>query len=105
MFLNFVTICVIVEVVHGGCVKDPALKLGFTPDGEAHAKDVELISKDLKFKFDFGLEKKELLEKTLEALKAHFLHGQEIATGDVHSHVDETEHKVKESHVSIRKKF
>ncbi|PRD25190.1 UNVERIFIED_CONTAM: hypothetical protein NCL1_41634 [Trichonephila clavipes] len=99
MFLNFVTICLIFEVVQGGCVKDPTLKLGFIPDGEAHAKDVELISKDLKFKFDFGLEKKELLEKTLEALKAHFLHEQEIATGDVHAHVDETDHKVEESHV------
>ncbi|GFR09361.1 uncharacterized protein TNCT_230501 [Trichonephila clavata] len=98
MFLNFVSICFISQVVSGGCVKDPALKLGYTPDGEAHVKDVELISKDLKFKFDFGLEKRELLEKTLEALKAHFLHEHEIAAEDVRSHVDETEHKVEESH-------
>ncbi|GFT45005.1 uncharacterized protein NPIL_650181 [Nephila pilipes] len=100
MFLNLLTICLIIGVVHvtGGFAKDPVMQFGYSPVAETHSKDVELISKDLKFKLDIGLEKRELLEKTLEALKAHVLQNHEATAEVVQSYVDETHHKVEESH-------
>ncbi|KAG8189195.1 hypothetical protein JTE90_013729 [Oedothorax gibbosus] len=76
MYLNILLACVVVGVVHveGGCVEDPFKIRGFMNDKESRdLKDVELISKDLKFKLDHGLNEKEFMEMMLKAVRHHFL--------------------------------
>ncbi|XP_055929570.1 uncharacterized protein LOC129960286 [Argiope bruennichi] len=88
MHLNFVALCVTVGVVSvfGGCVKDRFLFHEHFPAKEAHLKDVELIDGELKLKLDRKIEEKELLEKTLAALKSYFMHEHEtLEKGKIHS--------------------
>ncbi|GBM51489.1 hypothetical protein AVEN_172064-1, partial [Araneus ventricosus] len=79
MYPNFMVLCVTVGVVGvlGGCVKDRFLIPEHFPGKEAYLKDVELIDGELKLKLDHKIEEKELLEKTLAALKGYFLHEHE----------------------------
>lgn len=101
MYLNTVLISVVVGVVHvmAGCVEDPFKMHGFMGDKEAvDLKDVELISKDLKYKLDHGLNEKELMEKMLEVVRHHLLSEYQAAEKGMH-------HSAKESKIDEKNDY
>lgn len=90
-----------VGVVHvmAGCVEDPFKAHGFMGDKEAlDLKDVELISKDLKYKLDHDLNEKELMEKMLKAVRHHLLSEYQAAEKGIH-------HSTKESKVDEKNDY
>ncbi|GIY75487.1 hypothetical protein CDAR_21491 [Caerostris darwini] len=87
MYLNFVILFVAIGIVdvNGGCVEEPAKK---DAKKDVYLKDVELIGDDLKFDLDHKVGDKELLEKTLSAIKAYFLQEKDNADKDIHYSLD-----------------
>ncbi|GIX68571.1 uncharacterized protein CEXT_102771 [Caerostris extrusa] len=90
MYLNFVILFVAIGIVdvNGGCVEEPVM-INAKKDAkkDVYLKDVELIGDDLKFELDHKVGDKELLEKTLSAIKTYFLE-KDIADKDIHYSLD-----------------